>query len=1169
MPPRFTKLATLYLGIILLGSHLAFSQSLAFFQKSTVANTKTQPLIEVLTEVEHKHSVRFDYEKLALQDKYVDAEIWQQSTQDVEQALQTLLPPLGLTYKKYPDNTYVIYSPPATKKTQVTPLPNHRPDTNASVSLPTHQSAVRAVTNTVFSRAKIDKEIRGKVTDLATDEPLPGVNVVVKGTVIGTVTDVDGNYGLVVPDDAEVLVFTYVGFEREEIAIGNQTVIDVSLAPDLQSLQEVVVVGYGTQEKSSITGSISSIKGESLRQTVAAQPDAMLQGKVAGVQVVQNTGAPGAEVFLRVRGTASLRADTRPLYVIDGVPMNNINQANFSAGQRASALANLNPNDIESIEILKDAAATAIYGSRGSNGVVLITTKRGSDGKATFSFDGYHGVQSVWKTLDLLDGQGFSNTLREAVENRNAVAGSTIADLSDDEYVQALTVTGENTDWQDEVFRLAPISNYNLSVSGGEGRIRSFASLGVFSQEGIIIGQDFDRITGRLNLDYQATDKLKINTSITYSNTQKDEVANDFSSISVLGNALLSNPNLPVYNPDGTYTVDPLGRNGAENPVMLANEITFDNLQRRLIANVQAEYEIMPNLTFRSVLGIDNLSERIERFLPSFILSTGGSADAEAINAQTSTWLNDNTLTYQREMGEHNISALAGFGVQRTDESFLRAGGRVAGSDIITTVAIANPDLPQHYLTAWSLLSYFGRVNYTFRDRYVLEASFRADGSSRFGENNRFGYFPAISGAWRAIEEPFLQNVDWLSNLKVRAAYGITGNQEGLDNFGSLTRYGTGRNYDGNPGISQVNVPNPDLSWESTESINLGVDIGLLQERISLSVDAYNRDTRDLLFTRQLPWTSGFSSLINENVGNMRNQGIELALTTRNFNGAFRWTTDFNISFNRNEITSLPSNGVAGSDFIFQLPSAYSAEGPYSIYRVGQPIGSFYGFEYQGIYRTDEDVPENLRDDGANNNFAGGFPIFRDTDGNGIYQREFDRVIIGNALPLHTGGMTNTFGYKNFELSVVLNWSYGNDVYNMTRAALTSMADDFNQLAEVEGRWQQPGDEAIHPIAMYSASSFQGISFSDASSRYIEDGSFLRVRNISLGYSLANSLLENTPISAARVYVTGQNLFTFTNYSGLDPESQNTGGGLIPTLGVDYLTQPQPRTVLVGVNISF
>ena len=1028
------------------------------------------------------------------------------------------------------------------------------------------------VTSLTYSLTRFplwERDISGQVTDLATEEPLPGVNVIVKGTSLGTVTDAAGNYQLNVPDNADTLVFTFVGYEREEVEIGSQTIINVDLVPDLQSLSEVVVVGYGTQERSSVTGSIASVKGEELRQVVAAQPNAMLQGRVAGVQVVQNSGAPGAEIFLRIRGTSSLRADTRPLYVIDGVPMNNTNQDDFTAGQRSSALANINPNDIESIEILKDAAATAIYGSRGSNGVVLITTRRGEEGKATFNFDGYYGLQSVWKTFDLLDGAGFSNTLREAIDNRNALAGAIIRDPTSDEYEEALRVTGQDTDWQDEVFQVAPTSNYNLSVSGGEGKITTFASLGVFNQEGTIIGQDFDRITGRLNLDYQASERLGLQASVTYSDTQADRITNDFSAQSVLGNALLSNPNRPVLNPDGTYSVDPLGRNGTENPVMLANEITFDNQQRRFIANVEAQYQLTPKLRFRSVLGLDNLNDRTERFVPSFVLSTGGSAEAEAVNSEVSTWIVDNTLTYEHEFQAHRLTALAGFGLQRSNESYLRAGGTVAGSNIVTTIAIANPSIPNHYLTAWSLLSYFGRVNYSFYDRYTLEASFRADGSSRFGENNRFGYFPAISGAWRIAEEPFLQDVSWLSNLKLRVAYGITGNQEGLGNFNSLTRYGTGRNYDGAPGIAQVNVPNPDLSWESTASSNVGLDVGLYNGRIILEVDAYNRDTRDLLFVRQLPWTSGFSQLDNENVGNMRNRGVELALTTRNAVDAFQWSTSFNISFNRNEITSLPTNGVSGSDFILQLPDAYSAEGPYSIYRVGEPVGSFYGFDYQGIYRTDEEVPENLRDEGANSNFAGGFPIFRDVDGNGVYQRELDRVVIGRALPLHTGGITNTFSYRGLELMVFLNWSYGNDIYNMTRAVLTSMADDFNQLAEVQNRWQQPGDEAEQPVALYSAASFQGVSFSDASSRYVEDGSFLRVRNISLGYSFPSSVLENTSLASVRMYVSGQNLFTFTDYSGLDPENQNTGGGLVPILGVDYLTQPQPRTVLFGVNISF
>ncbi|MCG8314219.1 MAG: SusC/RagA family TonB-linked outer membrane protein, partial [Pseudomonadales bacterium] len=670
-----------------------------------------------------------------------------------------------------------------------------------------------------------------------------------------------------------------------------------------------------------------------------------------------------------------------------------------------------------------------------------------------------------------------------------------------------------------------------------------------------------------------ATEKVKIGVSLTYSDSENERIANDFSGISVLANALLRNPNLPVRNPDGTYSEDPLGQNGTENPILLANEVTFETGQRRLISNVYAQVDILEGLTFKSTFGFDFLSERTRIFEPSFVLRRQGLARAEAIFIDDFTWVNDNTLSYATTFNEdHRFSALVGLGIQQNKNTRLEAGGNTSGSDIITTIAVANPSIPEHEISEWALLSYFGRFNYNYKDKYLVEGSFRVDGSSRFGENNRYGFFPGISFGWRIAEESFMQNIQPISDMKLRFGIGETGNQDGIGNFDSRTLYGTGRNYDGQPGIAQTQAPNVDLSWESTVTTNVGVDISLFDNRINFSADAYLKKTNDLIFTRQLPYTSGFSSLDNENVGSLENKGLEFSISTRNLTGEFKWTTDLNISINRNEITSLPENGVAGSDLIFKLPNAYDAEGPYSIYRVGESVGSFYGFIYQGVYPTDEDVPANLKDDDNNeqNNYRGGFPIVVDADGNGQYDRQFDRFLIGNALPRSTGGMTNTFSYKGFELSVFVNWSEGNDIYNVTRAVLTGMTGDFNQSAEVLRRWRNPGDVTDVPLALFSASSIQGVSITDASSRYIEDGSFLRIRNVTLSYNLPATLLERIKLSAARIYFTGQNLHTFTSYSGLDPENQNTGSSNVQqTLGADYLTQPQPRVYMVGVNLKF
>ena len=1121
-------------------------------------------LKEALSEMETRYRVYLNYEISLVKDKFVNEAVLRENL-TLDEALQNLLEPLRLKHERVKKNYYVIYAAENAPETPAGQKTGHQGADHPAGTPGAERTALtllKPVPASAIQPATLG--ISGRVTSEA-GEALPGVNVLLKGTSTGTTTNAEGQYNLTVPDGGGTLVFSFIGYVTEEVSVGNRTVIDVQLVADIKSLSEVVVVGYGTQAKGNVTGSIASIKAADIQNIPVAQADALLQGKAAGVQVVQNSGTPGAEVFVRVRGTASLRADSRPLYVIDGVPMNNSDRTVLEAGgQRTSALADINPNDIESMEILKDAAATAIYGSRGANGVVLITTKRGKQGAAKFNFNSFYGVQEVWKTFDLLNGEQFVEVLKEARTNRGL--SNTTAPYNQ------IEPTGNTTDYQDQIFRTAPISSYNLSVSGGEGKISTFASLGYFNQQGTIIGQDYDRFSGRLNLDYQAAKKLKIGNSTTYSNSRNARVTNDYSGVSVLANALLRNPNLPVRNADGTYSFDPLL---TENPVLLANEITFNSNQKRLISNFYAEYQIIEGLTLRSTFGFDNLTDRVERFVPSFVIQTGGAARAEAVAVDNFTWVNDNTLSFTRTFGSHSVSALAGIGIQKNRTAFLQTGGNTAGSNIITTVAVANPDIPQHNISDWALLSYFGRVNYSFKDKYLLEGSFRVDGSSRFGENNRYGVFPGVSAGWRLIEEGFMRGMPFVSDLKLRAGIGVTGNQEGLSNFGSLALYNTGQNYDGRPGIAQANVPNPNLSWESSTTTNVGLDVAFFNNRVALTADAYLKKTKDLLFVRNLPWTSGFWDISNENVGTMENRGLELALSTRNLTGAFKWTTDFNISFNRNKITSLPVNGEAGSDLVFELPDAYGAEGPFSIYRVGESVGNFYGYQYLGVYARDEDVPtaandpEDAIDDFYEKGVRGGDPIFLDVNGDYNYSRQDDRVLIGNALPKHTGGITNSFSYKGVDLSVFLNWSYGNDIYNMTRAALTGMIDDYNQSTEVLSRWRNQGDVTNMPRALYGSNSVSGAAATDASSRYIEDGSFLRVRNVTLGYNLPAALVNRIRLNAVRVYATAQNLYTFTNYSGLDPENQNTGGGLIPTLGVDYLTQPQPRVYTVGLNIGF
>lgn len=998
----------------------------------------------------------------------------------------------------------------------------------------------------------VDTQITGRVTDQK-GNPLPGATILVKGSTTGTVTDIEGRFSLDIPEGA-VLVVSFIGFESTEIASASRSFFEIILREDASALSEVVVVGFGIQQKRDVTGAISSIKQSEVREIAVASPEALLQGKVPGVQIVQNSGTPGGEVFVRIRGTASLLGESRPLYVIDGVPLN-VSTGVASGGQRLSPLADINPNDIESMEILKDAAAAAIYGSRGSNGVILITTKRGKAGQAKINFDAYTGVQNVWRKLDLLNGSQFVDLITDALNNRNP-------NLINQPPFNTIEKTGNNTNYQDEIFRAARIENYALSISGGNDKVNTFLSVGYFNQQGTIIGQDFKRYNIRFNIDYQATNALKIGTSTTLGNALQNRVETGFSSRSVLANALVRNPNLPVFAEDGSYSVDPLL---TENPVMLANEVTFKGNQRRVVTNLYADLQLAPGLTFRSVFGIDYNDDRQNLYVPSFVLETRGNARADAFLLDEQTTINDNTLTYTKSFPNgHNLSALVGFGTQRSTLNTLSAGGTGAGSDIIRTIGgISLPGIPNQEITGWGLISYFARANYNFKGKYLAEVTMRIDGSSRFGANKRYGTFPGLSLGWRASDEDFMKNSVFISDLKLRAGIGVTGNQDGIGNFASKALFTPGANYDGLPGIRQQNIPNADLGWESTTTTNTGLDFYVLNGRFGLIADAYIKITDNLLFPFQLPWTSGFSSIGLANIGKMENRGLELALTSNILTGNVKWTLDINSSFNKIKILDLPENGSQGSDFIFKLPDAFGVEGPYSLYRVGQPVGTFLGYVFDGVYPSNEDVPAPLFQRGL----RGGDARFIDLNEDGVFDRTNDRRIIGNALPRHIGGFTNTVSYKSLTLSALFNWSYGNSIYNMTNAVLTSMSEEYNQSTATLSRWRNPGDVTTMPRALYATSSVAGNAATDASSRYIEDGSFLRMRNITLSYTFGSAILERLKVGSARVYLSGQNLLTITKYSGFDPENQNLGTGL-PVLGVDYLNQPQPRVYMVGLNIG-
>lgn len=1132
-------------------------------KKSVAINENQQrTLVQALSELETRHKVFFIYESKIIQDKYVLSQY--ESTQKMEAALEALLKPFGLIYERIRDNVYAIAAQKDSSKEirrmegKIEEGLGLLPEDKAEAD-PVQQLASRL--NQLGITVAVDRTVTGRVSFQEDGAPAPGVNVVVKGTSVGTNTDARGNYSITVPTGSNTLVFSFIGYVTQEINIGERAVVNVSLVSDQQNLDEVVVVAYGTQLKRDLSSSVTSLKAKDLGTMPVASVDALLQGKAAGVQVVQNSGAPGGEVFVRIRGTNTLFGDSRPLYVIDGVPMtNNIGGVMGGGGQRQSGLADLNPNDIESIEILKDAAASALYGSRASNGVVLITTKRGRTGEAKVTFDMYQGVQQNPKTFDLLNGQEFVDVVREARIN------------SGNQPFNQLVYTGQETDWQNEVFRKAPIAQYNLSVSGGSDRLTSFASVGYFKQSGTLIGQEFERLTGRLNLDYNAKSWLKIGNSTTFTNVSQNRVDSDFSDYSVLANALFFDPNVPVRNEDGSWGRSPLPAPMTENPVMIATDMTNKGTNRRLITNLYGEISFLEDFRIRSTFGIDYLANNQQRYIPSYFARRLGIAEAFTNYRDEMVWQNENVLSYGKTIGAHSFDGLVGFSMLESNRSFLQAGGNTTASDIITTIgAIAVPSPHNHFISSWGLRSYFARANYTFNDKYNIQASIRRDGSSRFGKNYRFGLFPSVSGFWRISGEDFmapLQNL--ISDFKIRASYGATGNQEGIDDFGSLTQYAPGRNYNGQPGMAKSVVGNQDLRWETTKAVNLGIDLSFFNNRVNLITDFYIRRTEDLFYPLALPATTGFSAIPRVNLGDLENRGVEVMLSTNNLVGAFTWTTDFNIAFNRNQITYLIETG-GSSDRVIRAVNWEGAEGPYGLFKVGQPVGNFYGFRYLGVWSSTEAIPTEWNPNPNSPRVRPGDVRFEDVDNNFIYQRIGDHMIIGNAIPKHTGGITNTFAYKGFDLNIVFNWSYGNQIYNMTRAVMESMAEEYNQLATVRDRWTPNNPTGSLPRAFYGASSTSGAANTDANSRFVEDGSFLRLRNVTFGYNIPAGVANRVFLNNVRVYVSGQNLLTFTNYTGLDPENQNIGAaqGGLPSLGVDFLTQPLPRVYILGINIGF
>nr|WP_321229698.1 TonB-dependent receptor [uncultured Psychroserpens sp.] len=963
------------------------------------------------------------------------------------------------------------------------------------------------------------KIITGKVVD-DTGMPLVGATVMVKGANTGVITDFDGNFELSVPDDTTTLVISYLGYSPQEVEIIGKTIIDVKMMPDNAALDEIVVIGYGTEKKALLSDAITSISSKQVKDLPVSSVDGILQGQAAGVQVQQNSGTPGGEMSVRIRGLSSISGSNQPLYIIDGIPVTtgDFGQIGYS-GQGSSALADLNPGDIESISVLKDASATAIYGARGSNGIVLITTKRGKEQKSVVNVNVYSGVQRAWNKLDMLNA-------REWMEYRNDLTNSTVFT---EEQMNNITV---DTDWQDVIFRNAAINSIELSAVGGSEKTKFFMSGTYFDQEGILIGTDYQRINARVNVDHQLSDKVKIGTSIGLTYAKTNRVESDQTLHGPLPNGISTPAIYSVYNEDGSYN-----QSGPySNAVSIANEAINENFSYRTNSNIYLDYEIFEDLTFSTKWGIDFLNFREHAYEST---KTVQGAKYNGLGFETysnvSNIVSNNLLKYNKKINNHKFEALVGYTFEKYQyrSSFIR--GQDYADDNLEYISSASTIVSASANASDAgIRSYLGRVNYNFDDKYIATVSGRFDTSTKFGENNRTGFFPAASVAWRVSEENFLKDQEFVSDLKLRVSYGLTGNDD-ISPFLFSELYGN-TSYGGQPAIYPSNIPNPDLKWESTAQFNLGLNFGLFDDRITITADYYNKQTKDLLLSRPLPSSSGFSS-ITENVGSVENKGIEISIATNNFIGeTFTWDTNFNISGNRNKVLEL-YNGQPIDDI---------GRGGNRIME-GQPIGVFYSYKSLGVDPSTGDI------------------VYADTNFDGEITSA-DRTIVGNPHPDFIFGLTNNFSYKGIDLSVFLQGSYGNDVFNGSRLFLESLQGGDNQLASITRRWQQPGD--ITDIPRATTDPIASAQNKRVSSRFIEDGSYMRVKNVTLGYTVDKKVLEKTMFSSLRVYVSAQNLFTFTNYSGLDPEV-NYRGDDNSVIGTDFFTYPQAQTVTLGVNLKF
>ncbi len=974
--------------------------------------------------------------------------------------------------------------------------------------------------------------VTGKVTDAANGSPLYGVTIGITGAASGTISDIDGRFTIQVPSRETVLVFTSVGYKPQQIVVGGNTEVNVAMVQDITELEQIVVVGYGTQRKKDLTGSISLVSTKEIKSLAVPSVSDALQGRAAGVQVI-SSGTPGSDATIRIRGVGTIN-NNNPLLVIDGVPV-------------SSGLNTLNMNDVESMQVLKDASATAIYGSRGANGVVIITTKRGKSDQSHLDFNYFFGMQNATHVVDMLNASEFAALHNDIMANAGLPQNPAYADPAS---------LGEGTDWLGEMFNPAPMQNFSLSYSGGSAKTNVYVSGNYLSQDGIVTNTGYKKLTLQFNSDTKVFDKLKFGNSLTLNNDTKK--SGNYS----IRNAMLALPTQPLYQQDGTYSgpiQQPMWDGDIVNPIGLAKTVDNSTLGYNIIGSLYGEYEIIKDLKIKSTFGLQANFWNSRTWAPDYHWNSSINENSylfEQYNKNL-TWLWDNTVTYEKAIDKHNIALMAGISAQENEYHYLN-GSKISFASNLTQQmdnGTLQPTLGGN-TSSWSLLSYIGRANYSYNGKYLATATVRYDGSSRFGEGNKWGLFPSGSVAWRISEENFMESVTFINSMKVRAGYGVTGNQE-IGNYSFASALQTIKyNFDNSivNAVVPLIMPNPNVQWEEQKQANIGIDASMFKSRIEVTIDAYIKNTDNMLVPMSVPVSTGYSDVYVPyiNAGEMENKGIEFTIDSRNLVGDFTWNSSFNFSYNQNKVKSL-------NDTVPMTSGSIGLNYNLALIQAGHPVNEFYGFIVDGIFQTQEEADNHAVQVPGNDPYSrtsAGDIRFKDLNNDGVIN-DLDRAFTGNPNPTFMFALNNSITYKGFDLGLFLQGVAGNKIFNANRLYTEAMSVAQNQTTETLNRWTGEGTSNSVPRAVFNDPNKN----TRPSDRYVENGSYLRIKNLTLGYTLPSSLTDKAHMSSVRVYASGLNMFTFTQYTGFDPE--------VGTSGIDNNVYPVTATYSLGINIGF